>query len=58
MGFEVRLASDTFQAEPGTAAPVAVEVVNSSAQAINVEITVEGIDPGWVAVPVPSLEVG
>ncbi|MCH8978525.1 MAG: hypothetical protein IH945_04695 [Armatimonadetes bacterium] len=58
MSFEVRLASDTFQAEPGTAAPVAVEVVNSSTEPVTVDITVEGVDPEWVAIPVPSIAVG
>ena len=57
MGFRVQLASDTFSVEPGVAASVAFELNNEGGAAAKVEVQVEGIDPEWLAIPVPVIDV-
>lgn len=57
MSFAVQLATDLVRVEPGTTVPVAVEVVNRSDSADRFEIEIEGIDPAWAAVPVPSFGI-
>lgn len=57
MSFAVQLATDLYKVEPGTTIPVAVEVVNRSDSIDRYEIEVEGIDPAWAAVPVPTFSV-
>jgi hypothetical protein len=57
MGLRVSLASEFFSVEPGVAASVALEVHNDGTAPIKVEVQVEGLDPEWVAVPVPVIEV-
>ena len=57
MGFRVQLAGDSYSVEPGVAASVALDVTNEGAAPIKVEVMVEGLDPEWVAIPVPVIEV-
>ena len=57
MGFRVHLASDSYSVEPGVAASVGLDVTNDGSSPIKVEVQAEGIDPEWVAIPVPVIEV-
>ena len=57
MSFTVRLSSDLITAEAGSSAPVAVDVANRSEDADRFELEIEGLDPEWTAVPVPSFAV-
>ncbi|MBS1713772.1 MAG: hypothetical protein JST30_05490 [Armatimonadetes bacterium] len=57
MSFAVQLASDVCQVEPGSTVPVAIEVVNRTDSADRFEIEIEGLDPRWAAVPVPSFQL-
>lgn len=57
MGFSVRLTPDLLQVEPGATVPVGVEVVNKAEQADTFEVSIEGLDPEWTAVPVPTFRV-
>lgn len=57
MSFSVQLTQDLSKVEPGSTVPVGLEVVNREGAADRYEIEVEGIDPGWIAVPVPSFVV-
>lgn len=57
MSFAVQLANDLSQVDPGASVPVTLEVVNRSDSPDRYEISVEGLDPSWVAVPVPSFPV-
>ncbi len=57
MGFRVQLANDSYSVEPGVAASVAMEVTNDGHSPIRLEVQIEGIDPEWVAVPVPVIEI-
>ncbi len=57
MGFRVQLATSSFSVEPGVAASVAMEVTNEGQSPIKLEVVVEGIDPEWVAIPVPVIEL-
>ena len=54
MSFAVKLVTDEVTVEPGGSVPVAFDVTYSGKEADRLELTVEGIDPEWVAVPVPS----
>jgi hypothetical protein len=58
MSFDVRLAADLLQVEPGATVPLAIAIENRSETAETLEISVEGIEPEWVAVPVPTFDVG
>lgn len=57
MSFTVQLAEATYPVEPGSSAAVAVEVKNLGSQAETFELSVEGVDQHWAAVPVPSFTV-
>ncbi|MCB0825540.1 MAG: hypothetical protein KDC26_05080 [Armatimonadetes bacterium] len=57
MSFSVKLESDTFTVEPGSSVAVAVEVTNSGETSDHFELSVEGLDPQWSAIPTPSFRV-
>jgi len=57
MSFTVRLANEDVSVEPGSSAPIAFEIENLGAKADEFEVSVEGVDPEWVAIPVPTLWV-
>lgn len=57
MSFAVKLVTDEVSVEPGGSVPVAFDVTYSGSEPDRLELTVEGIDPEWVAVPVPSFVV-
>lgn len=57
MSFTVGLSSDLIPAEAGSSVPVAIEVANRAEEADRFEIVIEGLDPEWTAVPVPSFGV-
>lgn len=57
MGFQLHLSHDTFGVEPGVAVSVALELKNEGQAPIKLEVVVEGIDPEWVAIPVPVVEL-
>jgi hypothetical protein len=57
MSFVVRLASDLAQVEAGATLPLSVEASNRGDEPDTLEIKVEGLDPEWTAVPVPSFSV-
>jgi len=60
MSFAVTLLTDSAQVEPGTSVPMVVEVLNHGEAEDHFELSIEGLDPEWTAVPVPtfSLEPG
>lgn len=57
MSFAVRLATDTLSAEAGSTTPLDLEIANQSDQTDHYELSVEGLDPEWTAIPVPSFSV-
>lgn len=57
MSFTVRIGADVVPVEPGATVPVSFEIANRSDEADRFEIAVEGLDPEWVAIPVPSFPV-
>ncbi|MCW5938289.1 MAG: hypothetical protein KF884_07940 [Fimbriimonadaceae bacterium] len=57
MSFAVRLVTDIVQVEPGSTVPLALEIVNRTDEPDQYEVTIEGLDPSWVAVPVPVFPV-
>ncbi|MFM9872141.1 MAG: hypothetical protein ACKVQS_01595 [Fimbriimonadaceae bacterium] len=57
MSFSIRLANDEATVEPGSSAPVAFEIVNSGDKEAEFEVSLEGLDPEWAAIPVPTLWV-
>lgn len=57
MSFSVRLANDEATVEPGSSVPVAFEIVNSGDKEAEFEVSLEGLDSEWVAIPVPTLWV-
>ncbi|MBS1723748.1 MAG: hypothetical protein JSS66_12435 [Armatimonadetes bacterium] len=57
MSFGVQLGSDLLRADPGSSVPVSLEIVNRSDAEDRFEIEIEGLDPAWSAIPVPSFIV-
>ncbi|MBX7135599.1 MAG: hypothetical protein K1X67_23275 [Fimbriimonadaceae bacterium] len=57
MSFALRLASDLVQVDAGATVPLGVEASNRDDDADTYEIQIEGLDPEWTAVPVPSFTV-
>ena len=57
MSFSVRLQADFLPVEPGSAQALSVEIENQSAERDTYEISLEGIDAGWVAIPVPTFSI-
>lgn len=53
MSFVVRLATDFVAVEAGATAPIGIEIANRGDEADRFELLVEGLDPEWIAVPVP-----
>ncbi len=54
MSFRAQLVNDTVQVEPGSSVAVALEVTSEAEVQDHIELTVEGLDSEWIAVPVPS----
>lgn len=58
MGLRVRVGNDSPSTEPGLAALVPFEVVNEDSASQTVEVSIEGLDPTWLAIPVPVFQIG
>lgn len=54
MSFAARLAADTYNVEPGASASVAIEIVNEGPDRDEFELSLEGLDFEWTAIPVPT----
>ncbi len=57
MSFSVQLTPDFIPVEPGATTPVSVVVANKSEDLDRFELEIEGVDPEWTAVPVPTFAV-
>jgi len=57
MSFTAQLGEDVTVVEPGSSAPLTVEIANRSDERDEFEMELEGIDPEWTAVPVPTFFV-
>lgn len=53
----MRLDADQVNADPGDKSPLSIEVTNSGPTTDQFEISVEGLDMEWTAIPVPSFSV-
>ncbi len=58
MSFAVRMASDVAVVEAGATVPVGIEITNRGEEGDTYELQIEGLDPEWAAIPVPSISVG
>lgn len=58
MSFQVRLVQPEVSVEPGAHANMSVEIINEGHEPDLFELAVEGIDPEWVAIPVPTFTIG
>lgn len=57
MSFTARLTADLLQVEPGATVAVTLEVSNRTDARDYYEIAVEGLDPEWAAVPIPTFSI-
>ncbi len=57
MSFTARLSQDLLAVEPGATSPLSFEVANRSEEADRFEVEIEGLDPEWTAIPVPTFKV-
>lgn len=52
------MASDVAVVEAGATVPVGIEITNRGEEGDTYELQIEGLDPEWAAIPVPSISVG
>lgn len=57
MSFSAKLNSDELTVEAGSTTPVSVEISNKGEGPVQFEITLEGLDSEWTAIPVPLVTV-
>lgn len=57
MSFSIRLAEDMISVEAGVTVPLGVEIANRDEDQDRYEMEIEGLDPEWTAVPVPTFTV-
>ncbi|HMS55841.1 MAG TPA: hypothetical protein PKA27_10605 [Fimbriimonadaceae bacterium] len=57
MSFSARLATETISIEAGVTSPLGIEIANRGDEQDRFELTVEGLDPEWTAIPVPTFAV-
>jgi len=57
MSFSIQLSSDLVPVEAGDNTPVNVQVTNRGEEADRCEVSIEGLDPEWTAIPVPLFTV-
>lgn len=57
MSFAIRLGADELSVDAGVTTALDLEVANQSDATDQYELSVEGLDPEWTAVPVPSFSV-
>ncbi len=57
MSFSARLGSDDLTVEAGATTPLSIEITNKGEASAQFEITIEGIDPEWTAIPVPLVTI-
>ncbi len=57
MSFTLRLSTDVLSVEAGATVPLTITVANRADEADRYELELEGLDPEWTAVPVPSFGV-
>ena len=57
MNFSVRLGAEHIAVDPGDSVPLAIEVTNAGDSTDQFEISVEGLDSEWTAIPTPSFSV-
>jgi hypothetical protein len=57
MSFSARLLADLVVAESGATTPLTLEVSNKGSATEHLELQIEGVDPEWTAIPVPTFEV-
>jgi uncharacterized membrane protein YgcG len=57
MSLIASISADTVVVEPGTTAPLTIEIENTSENTDQVEIGIEGVDAEWVILPVSTVEL-
>jgi hypothetical protein len=57
MSLTASISTDTVVVEPGTTAPLTIEIENTAETADQFEVGVEGVDPEWIIIPVATVEL-
>jgi uncharacterized membrane protein len=57
MALQSNISSDMVVVEPGGTGPLTIEVENTGAADDQVEVSVEGVDGEWIAIPVPMIKL-
>jgi hypothetical protein len=57
MSFVARIGSDLVVVDAGSTAPLTVEIVHRGDSQERFELQVEGLDPDWTAIPIPTFSV-
>lgn len=53
MSFSARLGQDDLSVEAGATTPLSIQIANTGEAPCQFEISIEGLDPDWTAIPVP-----
>lgn len=57
MSFSIRLSEDLLSVDAGVTVPLGIEIANRGDEQDRYEMEIEGLDPEWTAVPVPTFTV-
>jgi uncharacterized membrane protein len=57
MALQSNISSDMVVVEPGATAPLTIDVENLGDSSDQVEVSVEGVDGEWIAIPVPTINL-
>jgi len=53
----IKMTTDQVVVDPGATVTLTLDVTNPGAEADRYELDVQGLDPGWVAIPQPTFEL-
>ena len=57
MSFLARLGTDLITVEAGATTPAVIEIINRGEEGDQYELSIEGLDPEWTAIPVPVVTI-
>ncbi len=57
MSFTAAISNEVLPVDPGASATLSVEVMNRGVTAEPYEVSIEGVDPEWIAIPQPAISL-
>lgn len=57
MSFTAAISSEVLPVDPGASATLTIEIVNRGTTTEPYEVSIEGVDPEWIAIPQPAVSL-